>query len=194
MALPSVCGTIKSGLDFTCSSAPSKYFQQVVIINRSDIAEYTVNTSETGETCNKNVQFTLKPGKVGYRFSLPENGSAVSGGYDVSRNDFGFSTFLHRVNLALTDATEAEKCNIEGMVKGSFVAAIQRGEIVEIYGIQNGLSAADFTSDPQANSGFVQISLQSLEGSLEPNVPLVYKSEVPGQEVEDFDSNFAPTI
>ena len=194
MAIDTICGAIRNGQDNSCKSVNSRFYQQAVIINLSDLDSREINADNVGETCSRNVQFSLKDGKTGYRFTLSENGSAISGTYDVSRNDFGYSTFLHRVNLALTDATEEDKCTIEGLVKGRFVVALQRGEIIEIYGIENGLSAGDFTADTQANSGFIAITLESLEGALESHVPLVYKASSAGQEIEDFDSNFAQTI
>lgn len=193
MALPSICGTIKAGQDYSCSSVPSRYYQQAVIINMSDIDTKTINTTDLGETCNRNVQFALKEGKSGFRFTLSENGTAISGTFDKSTNDFGYPQFLHRVNIALTGLTEQDKCTLEGLSKGRFVVALQIGDIVEVYGIQNGLSAGDFTYDPQANSGFVALTLESSETAQESNVPLVYKSAVSDQEIEDFDSNFEQT-
>lgn len=194
MARQPICGTITKGQDYSCQSVPSRYFQQIVIINMGDLDEVTINNSDVAGVCSRNVQFTLKEGATGYRISLPDNGSAIYGTFDATTNDFGFANFLHRVYVALTDATEEDKCTLENLVKGRYVVALQRGQIVEIYGIVNGLSAEDFTSDPQNNSGFVAIALASKENSPEPNVPLVYKSAVPGQEVEDFDSNFENAV
>lgn len=193
MALPTVCGGIKNGQDNSCTNSPSRYFQQAVIINMNDIDTKTINTTDLGEGCNRNVQFTLKAGKTGYRFTLSENGTAINGTFDKSTNDFGYPQFLHRVNLALNGLTEQDKCTLEGLSKGRFVVALQIGDIVEVYGIQNGLTAGDFTYDLQGNSGFVQLALESSETAQEPNVPLVYKSAVAGQEIEDFDSNFEQT-
>lgn len=194
MAIPLICGTISKGQDNSCKNVPSRYFQQMVIMNMSDFDEIQINDSDVAGVCTRNVEFTLKEGATGYRISLPDNGSAIYGTFDSTTNDFGFANFIHRVNVALTDASEEDKCMLENLVKGRFVVALQRGQIVEVYGIQNGLSAEDFTSDPQNNSGFVAIALASKENSPEQHIPLVYKSSVPGQEVEDFDSNFENVV
>ena len=190
MAIAPVCGTLINGQNFSCASPNSRFYQQVVLINFSDFATKTINTDSTGETCNHNIQFTLKAGKKGVRFSFSENGSVVSGTYDKSSNDQGYPQFAHTVNMALAGADEATKCAIESMTRGRFVVALQMGEIVEVYGAQNGLSAGDFTADPQGNSGFIPLTLTSNENSPEPHVPLVYKSAATGQEIEDFDANF----
>lgn len=190
MALSPVCGVLKSGQDLSCKSVISRFYQQLVLINYSDIDGKTINTESTGSTCNHNVSFTLKTGKEGFRFMLSENGTAVSGTYEKSVNDFGYPTFRHIVNMALAGADEATKCAIESLSKGRFVAALQMGEIIEIYGIEQGLAAGDFTADPQGNSGFIPLTLESSENAPEGHVPLVYKAGVPGQEIEDFDANF----
>lgn len=190
MALSPVCGVLKSGQDLSCKSVISRFYQQIVIINYSDIDTKTINTESVGVTCNHNVAFTLKTGKEGFRFSLSENGTAVSGTFEKASNDFGYATFKHIVNMALAGADEATKCTLEGLSKGRFVVALQFGDIVEIYGIEQGLSAGDFTADPQGNSGFIALTLESSENALESKVPLVYKSAEAGSEVEDFDANF----
>lgn len=191
MALPSICSNLKSGQDLSCKSVVSRFYQQMVIINYSDFDTKTINTESVGATCNHNITFTLKAGTSGFRFSLSDNGTAISGTFDKSVNDFGIPQFNHIVNMALAGADEETKCALESLSKGRFVVALQIGDIVEIYGAQNGLSAGDFTADPQGNSGFIALTLESNENSLEGNVPLVYKSAVPGQEIEDFDDNFA---
>ena len=191
MAIQSICAGITKGQDYTCSAPVSRFYQQMVIINFSDFDTKTIEAITTEASCKRNVSFTLKSGKKGFRFSLPENSSAISGTYDKSVDDYGFARFLHRVNFAVADATEEDKCNIEGLSKGRYVAVLQKGDMIEVYGVQNGLTAGDFTADTQANGGFIALTLESLETSLENHVPLVYKATIDGQEIEDFDSDFA---
>lgn len=194
MALPNICGTLTSGQDFACTSVVSRFAQQLVLINYADIATKTINTETAGETCNHNVAFTLKTGKEGFRFTLSDNASAVSGTFEKSVTDYGMPMFKHIVNMAVGGASEQAKCILEKLSKGKFVAALQIGDIIEIYGIQNGLSAGDFTSDLQGNSGFIPLTIESNDNGLESNVPLVYKSAEPGSAIEDFDANFKATV
>lgn len=192
--IESICGVIKKGQDNTCKSIKSRFYQQAVVMNFSDVASKTINTDDALAETNYNIEFALKDGKKGFRFSASENGSAISGTYDVDRNDFGYTTVLHRVNMALTDLTEEDRATLAGLTKGKFIVALQRGEIVDIWGAENGLSTSAFTADVQGNSGFVALTLESLETGLESHLPLVYKASVEGQEIEDFDSNFATSI
>ena len=190
MALPNICGTLTAGQNFACENVVSRFAQQIVLINYADIATKTINTETVAETCNHNVTFALKTGKKGFRFTLSDNASAISGTFEKSSNDYGVPLFKHLVNMAVGGASESAKCILEKLSKGRYVVALQIGDIIEIYGIQNGLSAGDFTSDLQGNSGYIPLTLESLETSLESNVPLVYKSAEAGSEVEDFDADF----
>lgn len=191
MALPNICGTLTAGQNFACENVVSRFAQQIVLINYVDIATKTINTETVAETCNHNVTFALKTGKKGFRFTLSDNASAISGTFEKSSNDYGVPLFKHIVNMAVGGASESAKCILEKLSKGRYVVALQIGDIIEIYGIQNGLSAGDFTSDLQGNSGYIPLTLESLENSLESNVPLVYKSAEAGSEVEDFDADFS---
>lgn len=191
MALPNICGTLTAGQNFACDNVVSRFAQQIVLINYADIATKTINTETVAETCNHNVTFALKTAKKGFRFTLSDNASAISGTFEKSTNDYGVPLFKHIVNMAVGGASETAKCILEKLSKGRYVVALQIGDIIEIYGIQNGLSAGDFTSDLQGNSGYIPLTLESLENSLESNVPLVYKSAEAGSEVEDFDADFA---
>lgn len=182
---------LRAGKDLSCATGiTSRFDQQLVVINYADIDTKTINAESIGDSCNHNVQFKLKEGKEGFRFALSENGTAVSGTFEKSVNDYGYPSFRHVVNIAIAGADEETKCILDSLTKGRFVVALQFGDIIEVYGIQNGLSAGDFTADPQGNAGFIALTLESLEIAPEGYVPLVYKSEVEGQEIEDFDANF----
>jgi len=193
MAVQSLCAKLFNNLDISCIAPPRKFWQQVVLINKSDIADYTVTLpNATTEECNYNVSFTLADGTTGYRITGPEAGSSFYGAYDKSRSDIGFAQYIHNVGFLVAGESEESKCILESLDKGSFVAALQlKDGTVLIYGLINGLTTGDYSYNIQEGGGGTPIILSSLEDAPEGNLPLVYVSAVPGQESEDFDDAFA---
>lgn len=197
MAIESVCGKLLSGQDNTCVTLTRRYYQQAVVINRSDIDPATIEYLMTdfdapSPVCAYGVKFELKAGKTGYRFSGIEAGSAYFGTFDKTRSDQGYPQYTHNANLIVAGANEEAKCILSGLDKGSYVVAFQFADgTVEIYGMGSGLTTGDYTGDIQTNGGVVPVILSSLEIAPENYLPLVYVSQVEGQESEDFDDNFA---
>lgn len=192
MAITSICGTLKAGLDLSCISPVRRYFQQAVIINKADIETFTINPP-TISTCAYTVEFTLKDGKTGYRISGAENGSTFKGMFAKTVSDLGFTQYQHTVQLLIAGVDAATKCILDALDKGSYIVALQIGNTVEIYGIQNGLTTGDYTYDVQEGGGGAAVPLQSRDDAPEGYLPLVYESAVPGGEVADFDAEFANT-
>lgn len=193
MATSSVCAKLLAGQDNSCEAPDSRFFQSMVIINFEDLGETTITTT-TDTVCKHNVSFALKAGKSGISFKMNENGSSVSGTFEKTNSDYGNPLYNHIVNLAVAGAGEDAKCILEALSKGRYVVALRFGDIVEVYGIKNGLSAGDFTYDPQANSGFTPLTLVSGDGKNESLTPLIYKSTPEGQEIEDYEALFKKTI
>lgn len=195
MATVSPCAQLLSGQNSDCVALNRKYYQQVVVINKADIDSFTITKTDFSDptpTCAYNVEFELKDGKTGFLFKGTEAGSVYFGNYSKTRSDLGFPQYSHNVNMLVVGADEASKCILDALDKGSYVVAAQFTDgTVEIYGINYGLSTGDYTYDVQAGGGGSQIALTSLETSPENNLPLVYKSAVPGQEGADFDALFA---
>lgn len=197
MAVPSVCGNLRNGQDNSCSVPFKKYYQQAVIINKSDIDPESIVKTKTANTeeapCAYNVAFQLKEGATGYRFMGSEAGSSYKGMYNKTRDDlFSLPQYLHQVQILIAGVNETAKCVMESLDKGSFVVALQyKDGTVEIYGIDNGMVSADYTMDVQENGGGNLIVLNSLETAQEGDLPFVYKSTPAGTETEDFDSLFA---
>lgn len=193
MAVTSICGTLRNGQDNSCpTTIQRKYFQQAVLINRADIDYSTVVYGEPTEAeCEYNVQFSLKEGATGYRISGSEQGSSFRGFYDKAVSDLGLVQYTHQVQLLIMGITEEAKCILSALDLGSFVVALQNGDIVEIFGFGNGLSTGDYTFDIQENGGGTLIPLASAENNTEARLPMVYKSETPGGEIADFDALFA---
>lgn len=201
MAVASICGTLKNGQDASCVAPARRFYQQAVIINKSDIDNESVVLSvPTAEApdCLYNVQFSLKEGKTGLRFTGPESGSSYKGYFDKSLSDLGFAQYIHNAQILVVGSTEEAKCILDSLSKGKYVVVYQFTDgTVEIYGFENGLTTGDFTYDVQEGGGGTAIVLSSLETAPENYVPLVYKSSVEGGETADFDSNFdngAPSV
>jgi hypothetical protein len=194
MAVFSLCSSLKNGQDASCTNLVTRYYQQAVIINKDDIDQSSVIIDtpvlESAE-CAYNVQFSLKEGKTGFRFAGPETGSSYKGLTAKIINDLGFVKQKHSVQVLIVGANENTKCILDSLGRGRFVVAIQFTDgTIEIYGIQNGLTAEDYTYDVQDGGGGSAIILSSPETSPENYLPLVYKSLVSGSETADFDSNF----
>lgn len=194
MARESLCAKLIADQDFACVSPVRKYFQQFVAINKSDIDTFTITkTDSTAPTpvCAYNVEFTLKEGKKGFFFTLPENGTSVFGTFDKSTSDLGYTQYIHNVNAFVAGASETAKCILEALDKGSYVVALQLTDgTVEIYGIENGLSTGDYTYDVQTNGGGTAIILSSNENTPESSIPLVYKPASGGDANADFNDAF----
>src|SRR5690606_7070245 len=193
MAVQSLCARLFNSLDVSCNAPTRKYYQQAVIINKSDIESYTITLPDAEtETCNYKVEFELGAGKTGYRISGAQAGSSFYGSFDKTRSDLGYAQYIHNTGILIAGVTEEVKCILDSLDKGSFVVALQlKDGTVEIYGIVNGLSTGDYSYNIQEGGGGTQILLSSLEDAPESNLPLVYESAVPGQESTDFDDAFA---
>lgn len=193
MAVQSICALLFNSYDGSCIAPARKYYQQAVLINKSDIDTSTITLPDAEtETCDYKVTFALKAGKTGYRIIGAEAGSSFYGAFDKSRSDLGYPQYIHNVGILITGITEEAKCILSSLDKGSFVVALQlKDGTVEVYGFTNGLTTGDYSYNVQEGGGGTQIILSSLEDAPEGTLPLVYESAVPGQENEDFDDAFA---
>lgn len=195
MAVITPCAELKNGLDLSCVRPVSKYDQEIVLINKSDIDTSTIVAPWTEdyptEDCNYFVQFELLPGKTGYSFKFPLKGSGVSGTFDVTTTDNGYSTFIHHINMLIANATEEQMCIIDQLVRGQLVGALKHNDTVIIYGMQYGLFMDDGTVDLQSGGGVSAVVLSSREDGAEDYAPLIYKPQPGGSAVADFDALFA---
>lgn len=200
MAVDSLCGKLFEGMDVSCENIKRKYFQQAVIINKSDIDPDSIvfgDTDPSGEgaiVCKYNVSFKLKTGKKGFLFKGAEKGTSFSGTYDKTDSDISIPQYVHVVNIVLVGADEKTKCILSSLDKGLYVVALQFTDgTVEIYGMENGIGTGDYTVDLQGNGGAILLPLTSNENAPENRLPSVYVSIPAGQENEDFNSLFEAT-
>jgi hypothetical protein len=192
-----VCGKLTTDLDFGCPEFVRQYEQSFVILNASDIDTETVDITKanddattTANECRHRVEFSLKAGAKGYRVSLPETGNTVFGSYDMARNEaFGTPQYIHKVNFAGIGVQEAMKCALRELGKGNYVVALKpKGqEIVEIFGITNGLELAGYTYDIVAGSGGSVLILNSKEVAPENDLPYILGGTDP---IATYDANF----
>ena len=192
MAIQSLCAKLFNGLDISCVKPVSKYYQQAVIINKSDIDTVTVSLPDVEtEECFYKVQFALKAGTTGYRIQGSESGSSFYGSVSKTRTELGYAQYMHNVGILVAGLSEESKCILDSLDKGSFVVALQAKDgTVEVFGLTNGLTTGDYEYNIQEGGGGTPIILSSLEDAQESNLPLIYESAVEGQETEDFDDAF----
>lgn len=193
----SLCGKLIQGQDGACITPTRRYAQRMVLINHSDIDKSTVELLKTdfdspNPTCEYGVKFALKEGATGYQFSGSESGSVYFGTFDKTISDLGHPQYNHNANMVILGADMDAKCILAALDKSRVVAAYLFSDgTVEIYGMGNGLSTADYTYDVQGGGGGSLIVLSSGDIALENDLPYVYVSQVPGQEEADFDALFA---
>lgn len=191
MAIVSVCAKLAQGLDSACSTPVRKYYQQAVLINKSDIISYEI--THDPETGAYNVTFELTEGTKGYRISGSEAGSSFFGSNDLTRDETsGLPQYTHNVQLLVAGTNEISKNVLHSLDNGSYVAALQlKDGTVEVYGIGNGLVTTDRTQSIQENGGSVLVTMASQDSAAESYLPLIYQSSTEDGEAADFDSEFA---
>jgi len=190
MAQESICAKLISGYDADCVSSARRYYQQAVVINKSDIQAFSI-TMPSEDRCEYFVQFALKPGTTGYLFRGASAGSSFLGSYSKSRSDLGQPQYTHNVQLLVLGVTQDSKCILDALDKGLYVVALQLTDgTVEIFGMEHGLTTGDYDYNVQEGGGGSIINLQSLDVAPENKLPVVYQSETSGGEEADFDSLF----
>lgn len=186
-----VCEKLRTGLDMSCGNYSKKYYQQAVLVNRSDVQNKLILLSTTdisdNYTCRHRVLFDLLPDKTGFRFTLGENATSIYGTADKTILE-GIPQYSHSVNIVILGVDEATKCLLTQLDSADYFVALQFYDgTVEIFGFEYGMTTSDWIYDPQNTGGSV-IKLTSLEDSLEDSLPFVYYSDNP---TLDFDNNFA---
>ena len=191
------CENLQQGMDLRCSTYSQKYYQQLVLINREDILNKRIVTSNTDiggvYHCANRVFFNLKEDLKGFRFSMNENASAIFGNVDKSIVE-SIPQYSHGVSIVVMGVDEPTKCLLSQLDYGDYFAALQYYDnTIEIFGFEFGLSTINYNYDPHNSGGGAVIRLASLSDALEDNLPFVYKS-TEGTEVSDFDNNFQNVI
>ncbi len=173
----SVCVKLMKGFDLECEGAEyRKYYQNAVLINRSDVENFTINSGiETN-----NIIFNLLATKTGYLFRSTENSSSIKLEFSKSEKK-GIVYYDHKMDLPIIGVTENSKTILKQLDMSDYFGAIQfKDGTIEIVGFNYGLKTSNYTYDP---AGTV-ISLESKYSEYDP--PYVY-----GGDASDFDNLFA---
>jgi hypothetical protein len=176
----SVCIDLMKGFDLECEGAKfRKYFQNVVLINRRDVKDFSINSS----SILNSILFNLSATKTGYLFRTSENGGIINADFSKSEKN-GIVTYEHKIEIAVTGINENSKTMLKQLDMANFFGAIQfKDGTIEIHGFDYGLKTANYTYTPQGLGGAV-ISLVSKYSEYDP--PYVYAGND-----EDFDNLFA---
>lgn len=189
------CINLRQGQDSSCNTYARKYYQQVVLVNKSDVKNVLIVTPSTDFddefTCRYRISFQLYEGKTGYRFTSTDKGNNVFAMFSKSVKE-GFPQYKHTVQLPIFGVDEKTKCVIDQLDFAEYFAAVQYQDgTVEIYGYEFGLKTEDYEYNPANNNGGSLINLSSDEDGLEDEKPFIYISGIDGNESIDFDNNFS---
>ena len=176
------CARLFRGQDLSCGTFAKKYYQQVVLVDKSDVRDFVIASTipliDAGISTTSNYQhrirFSLKPGKAGYLFRGQQNGNSFFATFSKEIDD-NVPQYIHTVQLPIFGANESTKVLLKTLDLAKYFAAIQYMDgTVEIYGFENGLTTDDYDYDLQGNSGGSSITLISPESGMEDEPPFIY--------------------
>ena len=189
----STCETLYKGYSTGCLPAERKLEQTVVLINKSDVAEYVLETSSVTMggvySCAYGIRYKLLEGKKGFLLEGPARGEAITANYSRSGKD-GDILYDHEIQIPTVGTSEELKCFLENLESGFYFAAVKYTTgLVEIFGFHYGLKPSDFKVDLQNSAGGTLLKLKSDSDSLEDRMPYIYKS-LETSPAEDYDNLF----
>lgn len=177
------CVKLLNGLDISCQDFVNKYYQQVVLINRSDVNEVVIKNSDDFHR----ISFNLNAGASGFLFAGNEAGDVYKANFDKETEN-GIPLYGHSVELPVVGTAEHIKILLKQLDAADMFAAVQfKDGTVEIYGFENGLATQDYTYEAQSGTGGAVIELTSKHQEYSP--PYVYFAS--GNETAHFNALFA---
>ena len=173
------CVSLIKGFDIGCEALFRKYYQNVVLINKDDVNQYSVTTTDDLHR----IQFNLKDDKTGYLFNGNESVGLLTAKF--SKKDLkGVPYYSHSVDIVVVGTSENTKTLLKQLDNSNYFAAIQfRNGDVEIYGFENGLFSGNYEYAPQSSLGGSVIGLNSKYDEYDP--PYLYNSADPNQDFND---------
>lgn len=176
------CVNLIKGFDIGCEALFRKYYQNVILINKSDVFQTAISTT----TEQHRIQFNLLPGKTGYLFTGNENVGLLNAKFS-KKEEKGVPYYNHSVDIVIAGTSENVKTILKQIDNSRFFAAIQfKNGDVEIYGFENGLGSGDYEYSAQSSLGGAVINLSSKYDEYEP--PYLYHSNSIN---DDFNDLFA---
>lgn len=189
-----LCKDLLKGYDVGCEVAQRQFVQSVVLINKSDVLDYSINKPKldinNNYNCAYSVNFRLKEGSKGKAISNLATGRSVSGTHESSLNDNVFE-YTHNVNFVVNGYDERTACFLHNLIKGYYFAALLLTDgTVIIYGFDHGLRLNGMNVDLAGNAGITSIKLSTGKNEEESDMPYIYKS-ASSSEVLDYENLFA---
>lgn len=191
------CLKLYRGQDISCLPIQKKYYQQVVLINKSDVANFVIDSRTPQEespfpnfsSFSHRIRFSLKTDKEGFLFRGLPNGNGYYALFS-KEIDENIPQYSHTIQLPIFGVSETTKLILKTLDVASYFAAIQYTDgTVEIYGFENGLTTDDYDYDPQNNGGGSFINLISPDNGMEDDPPYIYIPLI-GNSSSDFDILF----
>lgn len=193
--MATTCGKLYNGQDLSCEVFQKGYFQEMVLVNMDDIETIDINR-ECGESNSSySAGFTLKEGASGVRFQGPSAGNAMRGSFSMTRNDFKVAEYEHVVHALISGVNQEQKCILHNLDKGRVVAIAKirkpsGDDVLEVFGLGEGLITDDYEYDVVEGGGIVDITLHSDEDALESDLPYIYEPAEEGDALLDFENLF----
>lgn len=184
----SVCYSIMKGFDLECSGAEfRKYYQNIVLVNRSDVDSFIINSDiETNR-----IYFNLKENKTGFLFRSSENGGVINADFSKRENG-GIVYYQHKLQMPIVGVSENSKTMLKQLDFSDYFAAVHfKDGTIEIFGFNYGLKTDNYNYTPQGLGGGI-LSLISKYDEYDP--PYTYRPRNDGWEDEaiiDFNNLFA---
>src|SRR5690554_6665967 len=134
------CVKLISGQNSACDSYVRKYYQQVVLINKDDVASFLILMPTTVESgCKYSIAFQLKEDKTGIRYSATEKGNIINGFFS-KRVKEDIPQYKHSVQLPIFGVSEDVKCKLHQLDYSEYFAVLQTYDNkIEVFGFENGL-------------------------------------------------------
>lgn len=176
------CARLYRGQDISCSTFSKKYYQQVVLVNKSDVRDFVITSTMptsgseigTGGIYGHRIRFSLLPSKTGYLFRGQQNGNSYFATFSKELDE-NIPQYVHTVQIPIFGANEQTKVLLKTLDMSKYFAAIQFMDgTVEIYGFENGLTTDDYYFDLQGNLGGSFITLVSPNSGMEDEPPYIY--------------------
>lgn len=179
------CVNLIKGFDATCGdNFVNKYYQNAVLINKSEIQDKVVTSSDT----KNRVSFNLEEGATGYLFQANEKVALITGRFSKNEKK-GVPYYTHKVDIVVYGVDEDAKTLLKQLDQGEFVVALEfKDGTVEIFGFDHGMKTTNYEYSGQGSNGGAVISLESRSEEYDP--PYEYVS-LTGTAVGDFDNLFA---
>jgi len=179
------------GQDRTCQGVQKGYIQKVVLVNKSDLESYNIESEliDNGNLeplAKHRINFKLKENKSGILIENNQNSQVIVPNVNATYSD-ELPRFTHSLQFAIYDVTERTKWLLMTLSKADYFATVlHKSGVVEVYGFEFGMKTDGYTFD--AGDGGAIIKLSSIENEF--HLPLNYDSLIDGGETIDFENKF----